>query len=67
MRTGADILRISGVDELIVYDIDAYIKKAIELATNREKWIVLMKKFFTDKLTETKIFVNDFYKQLETI
>lgn len=66
-RTGADILKISDVEELIVYDIDAYIKKAIELATNRAKLAALTEKISVDKLTDTKTFVEDFYKSLEAI
>ncbi|MBR6713296.1 MAG: glycosyl transferase family 41 [Selenomonadaceae bacterium] len=66
-RTGADILRISDVDELIVYDVDAYIKKAVELATNRAKLAALTEKISADKLTETKTFVEDFYGRLEAM
>jgi len=66
-RTGADILRIADVDELIVYDVDAYIKKAVELATNRAKLAALTEKISADKLTDTKTFVEDFYKRLEMI
>lgn len=63
-RTGADILRISGVEELIVDDIDAYIEFAINLATNRAKLAALTEKISIDKLTDTKNFVEDFYSQL---
>lgn len=66
-RTGADILKISGVDELIVYNFDAYTKKAVELATNRAKLAALTEKISADKLTDTKTFVEDFYKRLEAI
>lgn len=66
-RTGADILKISGVDGLIVYNFDAYIKKAVELATNRAKLATLTEKISADKLTNTKTFVEDFYKRLEAI
>ena len=66
-RTGADILRIADVDELIVYDVDAYIEKAIELATNRAKLAALTEKISVDKLTDTKTFVEDFYTRLEAI
>ncbi len=66
-RTGADILKISGVDELIVYDVEEYIKKAVGLATNRAKLAALTEKIFADKLTDTKTFVEDFYKRLEAI
>ena len=59
-RTGADILRISGVEELIAENIDAYIKKAVEFAALTEKISV-------DKLTDTKSFVEDFYLRLETL
>lgn len=67
MRTGADILRISDVDELIVYYIDVYIKKAVEFATNRAKLAALTEKISADKLTDTKAFVKDFYWRLEAI
>ena len=66
-RTGADILRISSVDELIVYDVDAYIKKAVELATNRAKLATSTEKISADKLTDTKTFVEDFYRRLEAM
>lgn len=66
-RTGADILRIADVEELIVTDIDAYISKAVELATNRAKLSALTTKISIDKLTDTKNFVEDFYSRLETI
>ncbi|MBQ4403390.1 MAG: glycosyl transferase family 41 [Selenomonadaceae bacterium] len=66
-RTGADILRIAGLDELIVTDADAYIKIAVELAENRTQLAALTEKIFIDKLTDTKIFVEDFYGRLEAI
>ena len=66
-RTGADILRISGVEELIVTNLDAYIKKAVELASNRAKLAALTRKISIDKLTDTKSFVDDFYSRLEAI
>ena len=66
-RTGADILRIADVEELIVTDIDAYISKAVELATNRAKLSALTTKISIDKLTDTKNFVEDFYSRLETM
>ena len=64
MRTGADILRIAVLDELIVYDVDAYIKKAVELAEHRAQLAALTEKISVDKLTDTKTFVEDFYKNL---
>lgn len=66
-RTGADILRIADVKELIVYDVDAYISKAVELATNRAELSALTRKISIDKLTDTKSFVEDFYSSLEEI
>lgn len=63
-RTGADILRIADVAELIVYDVDAYISKAVELATNRAKLAALTGKILIDKLTDTKSFVDDFYNRI---
>ena len=66
-RTGADILRISGVEELIVHDFDAYIKKSVDLAKNRSKLAALTEKISLDKLTDTKTFVEDFYARLEAI
>ena len=67
MRTGADILRIAGLDDLIVYNVDAYIKKAIDFAKNRAQLVALTGKIFLDKLTDTKTFVDEFYKSLEAI
>lgn len=66
-RTGADILRIAELNELIVYDKDAYIKKAVDLAKNRAKLAMLTAKINLDKLTDTKTFAEDFYKRLEAI
>ena len=66
-RTGADILKISGVEELTVKNIDAYVKKAVELAENRSKLSALTEKISLDKLTDTESFVEDFYKRLEAI
>lgn len=66
-RTGADILRIADVDELIVYDVDAYIKKAVALAQSRGRLAALTGKISLDKLTDTKSFVEDFYGSLELI
>lgn len=66
-RTGADILRISGLNELIFNDIDTYIKKSVELAKNRNLLAALTEKISVDKLTDTKAFVNDFYLSLEAI
>ena len=67
MRTGADILRIADLDALIVHDVDAYIKKAVALANNRAKLAALTGKISSDKLTDTKTFVDDFYTRLEAI
>lgn len=66
-RTGADILRIADLDALIVQNVDAYIKKAVDLANNRAKLAALTAKISFDKLTDTKTFVRDFYKRLEAI
>ena len=66
-RTGADILRIADVDELIVDNVDDYIEKAIELANNRAKLAALTEKISVDRLTDTKAFVEDFYSSLEAI
>ena len=66
-RTGADILRIADVDELIIYDADAYIKTAVDLAENRGRLAALTAKINLDKLTDTKAFVEDFYTRLEAI
>ncbi|MBO4779396.1 MAG: glycosyl transferase family 41 [Selenomonadaceae bacterium] len=64
-RTGADILRIADTDELIVYDVDTYISKAVEFATNRAELSALTGKISIDKLTDTESFVGDFYGNLE--
>lgn len=66
-RTGADILRIADVEELVAYDAETYIKKAVELAKNRAQLAALTDKISLDKLTDTKNFVEDFYKSLEAI
>lgn len=66
-RTGADILRIADVAELIFHDADAYISKAVELANNRAKLATLTTKISVDKLTDTKSFVEDFYSRLEEL
>ena len=66
-RTGADILRIAQIDELIVYDVDTYVKKAVELAKNQNKFAALKEKISLDKLTDTKTFADDFYNSLKAI
>ncbi len=66
-RTGADILRIADLDALIVQNVEAYIKKAVDLANNRAKLAALTAKISFDKLTDTKTFVRDFYTRLEAI
>ncbi|MBR3497607.1 MAG: glycosyl transferase family 41 [Selenomonadaceae bacterium] len=66
-RTGADILHIAALDELIVTDADAYIKKAVDLSANRSKLAALTEKISFDKLLDTKTFVEDFYGRLEAI
>ena len=66
-RTGADMLRIAGVDDLIVDDVDDYISSAIDFATNRAKLAALTAKISVDKLTDTKSFVEEFYARLEAI
>ena len=63
-RTGADILRIANVDELIVNNIDDYIEKAVEFAENRARLVDLTNKISLDKLTDTKTFVDDFYGKI---
>ncbi|MBR4383215.1 MAG: glycosyl transferase family 41, partial [Selenomonadaceae bacterium] len=67
-RTGADILHIAGVDDLIVTDEKIFVDTAIELATNRTKLAELREKISVDALTDTKTFVSNFYaKILEAI
>ena len=66
-RTGADILHIAALDELIVTDADAYIKKAVDLSANRSRLAALTEKISFDKLLDTKTFVEDFYGRLEAI
>ena len=63
-RTGADILRIAGLDELTVTNADDYIKIAVELATNDTRLATLTEKISVDKLTDTKTFVDNFYKKI---
>ena len=66
-RTGADILHIAALDEMIVTDADAYIKKAVDLSANRSRLAALTEKISFDKLLDTKTFVEDFYGRLEAI
>ena len=66
-RTGADILQIADVDELIARDVDAYIGKAVALAQSRGRLAALTGKISLDKLTDAKNFIDDFYKRLELI
>ena len=66
-RTGADILRIAGLDELTFTDADSYIKAAVELATNRARLAALIEKISVDKLTDTKTFVDDFYQKILSV
>ena len=66
-RTGADILRIAGVDALIVDDVADYVTSAIDLAENRARLVTLTNKISVDKMTDTKTFVDDFYSKLEAI
>ena len=66
-RTGADILHIAALDEMIVTDADAYIKKAVDLSANPSRLAALTEKFSFDKLLDTKTFVEDFYERLEAI
>ena len=66
-RTGADILHIAALDEMIVTDADAYIKKAVDLSANPSRLAALTEKFSFDKLLDTKTFVEDFYGRLEAI
>ncbi|MBQ3726338.1 MAG: glycosyl transferase family 41 [Selenomonadaceae bacterium] len=66
-RTGADILHIAALDEMIFTDADAYIKKAVDLSANRSMLAALTEKISFDKLLDTKTFVEDFYGRLEAI
>ena len=63
-RTGADILHISGLDDLIVTNEKNFIDTAIELATNRARLADLTEKISVDKLTDTKTFVENFYAKI---
>ena len=66
-RTGADILHIAGMDELIVRDEETFIATAIELATNRARLACLTEKISVDKMTDTKTFVADFYAKISEV
>lgn len=66
-RTGADILRIADFAELIVYDVDTYISKAVELAERRAELSNLRAKISVEQLTDTKSLVVDFYNRLEAM
>ena len=66
-RTGADMLHIADLDELIVDDVAAYVERAADLANNRARLAALTQKISAGKLTDTKTFVTDFYGRLEAI
>ena len=65
-RLGAEMIRLAGVDELIVTNVDDYVKKAVELSRG-DNLKILAKKIRVDNLTDTKNFVENFYSELEKI
>ena len=66
-RTGADILHIADLDELIVHDEETFVATAIDLAKNRARLADLPEKISVDKLTDTNKFVADFYEKLAEV
>ena len=59
-RLGADMLKICGAEKFICKDIDEYTKKAIEFSKLDGENI------FVDKLTDTRNFVENFYKKISS-
>ena len=66
-RTGADILHIADLDELIVHDEETFVATAIALAKNRARLADLTENISVDKLINTRAFVADFYTKLAEV
>ena len=58
-RLGADMLRIAGLENFIVDNVDDYINFAVNFKRQEN--------FSVDKLFDTKTFVADFYGKLEEV
>ena len=56
-RLGADILKISGNENLIAYDEENYIKKSVEISRKKIK-------ILSGKLFDTENFVREFYEKI---
>ena len=60
-KIGADILKISGLENFVVTDKDDYIKKAVEFSKNP------VKKFSAEKLFDVKNFAKNFYGKIKNL
>ncbi|MCR5834553.1 MAG: glycosyl transferase family 41 [Selenomonadaceae bacterium] len=65
-RTGADILRITEISEMICTNVDDYVATAVDIARDGTRLKTLAAKISADKLTDTKSFVEDFYGKILT-
>ena len=65
-RLGAEMIKLCGVEDLIVENVEDYIKKAVEISQG-DNLKNLRKKICADKLTDTKSFVKNFYSGIEKI
>lgn len=63
-RLGAEMLRLVGLEELIVFSADEFIKKAVEVS-DKKTLTTLREKISIDKLTDSKSFAENFYRRLE--
>lgn len=59
-RLGADILKISGLENFIANDEEEYIKKSVEFAKNP-------KKIKSEQLFDVKSFAKDFYEKISEL
>lgn len=60
-RLGADILKIADLENFIAFSTEEYIKKSVEFAKNPAI------KIFAEKLFDTKIYCEDFYKKISAL
>ena len=60
-RIGADILRISGLENFIASDEENFIKKAVEFSKKPAR------KIFSEKLFDTKNFLKNFYEKIDNL
>ena len=64
-RVAASLLNTIGVPELITYSIDEYMKLAIELASNPEKFFAIKNRIAINRLTSPLFDINLFTKNIE--